>query len=130
MLTDYFFWFSQPSSILDNYDKAACYFFAGCVALGIVLWITYFFTKNPVIRQAVSRVRKMFFWIGIMGLVWFGFRYENTPIFSKRMWPGLIGLIGLVWLFFVVKYFVTEFSKDRAQYNNELIRNKYISKAR
>jgi hypothetical protein len=65
-----------------------------------------------------------------MGLVWFGFRYENTPIFSKRMWPGLIGLIGLVWLFFVVKYFVTEFSKDRAQYNNELIRNKYISKAR
>jgi hypothetical protein len=126
MLTDYFFWFSQPSSILNNYDKGAFYFFAGCLALGIALWATYFFVRHPIVKQALSRVRKMFFWLGVMGVIWFGFRYENTPIFSKRFWPGLIVVIGLVWLFFIVKYFITRFSKEKSQYGNDLIKNKYI----
>lgn len=127
MLNDYYFWFAQPSSILNSYDWAAAYFFAGLTVLGVLVWmISKFFAKHPVVKKLLDRYSSATFWIGITGLVWFGFRYEVVPIFSKRVFAGGIIVLGLVWLGWVKWYLVTKFRKEKADYDYTQVKNKYI----
>jgi hypothetical protein len=127
MLTEYFFWFAQPSSALNVYDRVLGYFFAGLVILGIVVWLVKkFAVRHPVVKNLLDRYVSAVIWIGIFGLIWFGFRYEAVPIFSKRMFAGLVILIGLVWLGFIKWYFVSKFFKDKREYDYGQVRNKYI----
>ena len=130
MLNDYFFWFSQPSSILNNYDKLFFYLFAGMFALGLVLWLTAWLTKHPVLKKLTNKFRRLLIWVGIIGLIWFGFRYENTPIFSKRIWAALVLVMGLVWLGFVLKYFISKFGDEKSEFDSNLIKSKYLPKQR
>lgn len=127
MLTDYFFWFAQPSSILNSYDWALGYFFAGLFVLGILVWfVNKFFVVHPVIKKLLDRYYSAVFWIGLMGLIWFGFRYEVVPIFSKRAFAGTVILIGLIWLGWIKWYLAFKFLKEKQEYDYTQVKNKYI----
>ncbi len=130
MLKETYFWFLQPSSALNNFDWIFIYIFAGMFAAGILFLLGLLFVKHQVYSQALKRWQKMFMYLGLSGLIWAGFRYENTPIFAKRFWVGLIFLIGLVWLFYILKYTIFKLSKDKAEYENALVKSKYMPKAK
>ena len=127
MLTDYYFWFAQPSTVLTDYDWYGGYFFGGLVALSILVWLANkLFVRHEVTKKLLSRYANAIFWFGILGAIWFAFRYQSIPIFSKRIVAGGVILIGIVWLGFITWYFIRKFFKEKREYDYNQVKNKYI----
>ncbi|MEO8066042.1 MAG: hypothetical protein ABI643_04340 [Candidatus Doudnabacteria bacterium] len=120
------FWFSQPSSFLSQLDQYLAYFFVACLALTIAVWAIKRFSVNQVKIKILNKFFYLFLTIGLSGLVWYGFRYENTPIFALRAWAGLVLLIGLIWVLFIVKYLIFGFPAALKEYDREMTKSKYI----
>ena len=120
------FWFSQPPVILSRADMYLGYFFAGLLILSVIFWATAKFTKHTVIRKIWKRYQYLAVTIALSGLLWFGLRYENTPVFANRYWVGIVLLGGLVWKLFILKYLVFNFHAEKVEYDHEQLKNKYI----
>ncbi|OGE82352.1 MAG: hypothetical protein A3B10_02635 [Candidatus Doudnabacteria bacterium RIFCSPLOWO2_01_FULL_44_21] len=130
MPINYYFWFSQPSTILNQTDFYIGYFFAACLAVAIIFLVIARFAKHQTIKNIWKRIWHLSLTLAISGGFWFLFRYENTPLFSRRFWVGLIGLMGIVWLIFILKYLIFNFAKEKKEYEHEQMRNKYIPSRR
>lgn len=126
-LLDSYFWFVQPSIVLSRADLILGYFFLGSLLIVTLLVIIKKSVKNEVKLKLLNRFKSLFLVVGISGLVWFALRYENTPIFGLRYWAGLFLLVGLIWGLFILKYLVFNFSKELRAFENEQLKNKYIS---
>jgi hypothetical protein len=133
MLNDfisYYFWFIPPGSLLTLSDKVLFGIFLGLVALALIARISMIFVKNQVNRKLL---KKLWYWsltIGLIGLVWAAIRYENTPLFGRRIWAGIDLLVGLIWLGFIIKYAIFNFRFEKNEFARELIKNKYLPKSR
>jgi len=105
--TDYLFWFSQPSSIvLSVEDKMFGYISLGLVVLAIIFRLLVKFSKDEVDRKLFGKIWVMAIVVGFLGLLWFGLRFESTPIFAKRFWAGINLAVAVVWLGFILLYFI------------------------
>ena len=129
-ITDSFFWFQQPSINLSFWDHLAFYKSVGLVVIGLGLWALRRYTKHPINKKLLAKFSNFAFTVGIFGLSWFGLRYENTPIFAKRMWAGLIAIGALIWLAFILKYWLTSFRREKADYESQVVKEKYMPKKR
>ncbi len=128
--TDYYFWFAQPSTILDQADKFFLYFFGALLIASIIFFIFAKLIKNPVDKKLFKKFWNLFFTISISGLIWFGVRFENAPILGRRYWVALTLIIGLIWLLFIIKYLIFNYKAQRLIYSKEQIKNKYLPKAK
>lgn len=123
---DYNLWFTQPSIVLSQPDLYLGYFFAACLIISIVLKLSGRLTKNQIKTKLMNKFFYLLLTTGLSGLVWFGFRYENTPIFAMRAWAGGVLLVGLIWFLYILKYLFFHFFAELKEYDHELIKNKYI----
>ncbi len=130
MYTESYFWFLQPASLLNEFDWQFLYLFAGMFLAGLIFWVASMLIKHAIVLRTLKRWRSLFLSLGASGIIWGAFRYENTPIFAKRFWAGLIILIGLVWAFYILKYMVTKYRTDKREYEDSLVRNKYMPQPR
>lgn len=125
-LTDYYFWTAAPSLTITSADKAFFWLFTAITALGIAAIIFSYVNSDKVADVAIRKFKNLTLSTGLSGLIWFGIRYENTPIFGSRYWAGLILLVGLIWLGFFLKYMVFDYKKGKAEYEREMLKNKYL----
>jgi hypothetical protein len=123
---DYFFWFVQPSSILSSEDKIFLYIFAALVLVSILFRVAAWLVRNKEDKKLLMKVWHWAFWIGISGLLWFAMRNENTPIFGRRYWAGIVIIAGIIWLLFILKYLIFNYPKLRSEYFKQQVKNKYI----
>jgi hypothetical protein len=130
MWTDKLFWFNQPGLLLNNYDHYFFWLFAGSTVLGVILKLLSRFTRHPVWSRLWDKFGGVGLSMGISGLIWFGIRYENVPIFADRYWAGLVVLILLIWLVFVFKYMITRFRTEKIEYDRQQVNSRYIPGAR
>ena len=130
MLSDYYFWFSQPSSFLSNFDKISGLTFAVLFALGLLLFGAKFLVQNTVTKKLVNRFFHLLTWIGLAGLIWFGFRYESTPFLGKRFWAGLIALVGIIWLGWVLYSLLFKYRSERKVFFEESVKQRYLPKSK
>ena len=121
------FWFTQPSSLLNNYDLWFGYFAAACVIASFIIWAGTYFLRHPIVKKGLNRWRVFLITIGLLGLVWFAVRYENTPIFGRRYWGGFVELTALVWLFFLFKYTLFKYRREKTEFDQDALKNKYLS---
>lgn len=126
MLTDYYFWFAQPSSILSSFDLLLGFVFAAAVVAGIIFWVMAVFQTHEIIRKVLRRFRNLLLTLGLTGLIWFAFRYEATPIFAKRVWVLVICLVVLAWLIWIFKYLIVSFAAERKEYHERQINSRYL----
>ncbi|OGE79736.1 MAG: hypothetical protein A2660_01605 [Candidatus Doudnabacteria bacterium RIFCSPHIGHO2_01_FULL_45_18] len=129
-LTDYFFWFAQPSSFLSQQDYQIGFLFLGLLGLAIAFRVAAFRSSHAVNRKLFSRFWNLMLTISLIGLLWFGMRYENTPIFAKRLWAGLTLAIGVIWLGFLIKYLLFNYGREKVDYEREQVKNRYIPGSR
>jgi hypothetical protein len=129
-LTDYYFWFTQPTAVLIKADKFLAGTFAILVILAIIVWLLVFFIKHEIIKNLVQRIMYLSLTIGLSGLFWFVLRYENTPIFSNRYWAGLILVLGIIWLVFILKFVLFNLSQAIGEYDHEILKKKYLPNSR
>jgi hypothetical protein len=125
-LFSYYFWSTQPALDLNKYDLFFGYLFVGLLALAILLQIIRRFLRHPIAKKLSAKFQNLALTISIFGLVWFGFRYESTPVMARRLWAGLILLCGIIWLLFILKYLVFDFWREKNQYEREQVKNKYL----
>jgi len=121
------FWFIQPSSFLSSPDRLLFYVFVGLSIIGIVAAIIRKFLRNKIEAKLASRFFHLFLTTGLLGIIWFAFRYENTQVLGLRYWAALIILAGLVWLGFILKFLVFNFFQELREYRHEAVKNKYIA---
>ncbi|MBI2355900.1 MAG: hypothetical protein HYV13_01675 [Candidatus Doudnabacteria bacterium] len=126
MTFDYFFWFSQPSSILGTLDLVFGYFFAALFAVGILLLPAKRLVRHEVVRVLVRKFMVKDLVIGLTGLIWFGMRYENIPIFARRFWAGFLVLILAVWVIWILKYLAFDFFKAKKEFDQLQLKSKYM----
>jgi hypothetical protein len=119
-------WFSQPPIILSHTDQYLGYFFTICVVLGIIIRIAKQFAANRVKAKLLNKFFYFFLTTGVSGLIWYGLRYENVPIFSLRYWALFVLLLALIWLLLIVKYLVFKFRSEMHDYERDIVKNKYI----
>ncbi|HTL39225.1 MAG TPA: hypothetical protein VL306_00205 [Methylomirabilota bacterium] len=130
LLLDPIFWLSQPPSTLTRADIFLGYFFLALVGVSIIIWIWTRFIRHSVWKKFIKQFEYLYLTIGLIGLLWFGIRYENTPIFACRYWMGIILLIAIIWKIFILKYLIFNFPAEVKDYNHEQIKNKYINSKR
>jgi hypothetical protein len=121
-----YFWFIQPSSVLNNYDYYFFWAFVILFAIGIIFKIALNFSRHGIYVKLINKFSNLGLTLGLSGLAWAGFRYENTPIFSDRYWAGLIFVIAIVWLLFILKYVLTKFGPERREFEKQMVNSKYI----
>ncbi len=84
--------------------------------------------KNEFLKKVASRIATIFTTIGILEIVWYGLRYENTVFLGTKFVAATILLIGLVWLYFPLRYLVTRYKTDMADAERKVQREKYINR--
>jgi hypothetical protein len=126
MIFDYYFWFIQPSTVLSNADNIFGYLSLGLMIVAIMSRLLVSFSKNEINRKLFRKIWHLCLTIGLTGLIWFGLRFENTPIFAERFWVGLNFIIGGIWALFVLKYLVFNYHSEKSEYNREQIKNRYL----
>jgi hypothetical protein len=125
-IRDYNFWVTQPPANMLKEDLLLAYAFAGFLLVGFLFWVWQRFSKHPVTKKLFNKFFYLFVTSGPIGLFWQLFRYENAPILGKRIWAGLVLLIGVVWLVFVFKYFFFNYFSEKREYDKQSLINKYI----
>lgn len=127
MLTEYFFWFTQPSAVLNNYDWWFAYLFAGLFLLSIIMWLMKkFLINHEITKKVFGKFANAFFWIGLIGLVWFGFRYQTVPIFSRRVFAAVTVLLAAIWIGRVKWYLFFKYPQEKRDHDYLQVKNKYI----
>lgn len=125
-LRSYYFWFSQPAESFGRFDWLMGYGFLGLLVLAVVFYLATLGVSSPLYKKLLKRFGNLSVTTSICGLLWFGFRYENTPIFALRYWAALAYLIGLVWLVFILKYLLLNFRSEKSEFEREQVKRKYI----
>ena len=128
MKFDKFFWFSQPSSVLNTFDNIAGYAAVGLLAAAILLCLFRWFAKDKFFKQVISKYYHLTLTTSILGLIWFAFRHENAQMFSNRYWIGLIFVSFVIWLAFAVKYHVVDYRRQVSGLQNQQLKEKYLPK--
>jgi len=129
-LFDYYFWFIQPSTVLSNSDNIFGYISLALLAAAIVFRLLISFNKNETNRKLFRKIWHLTLSLGISGLIWFGLRFENTPLFAERFWFGLIVIIGIIWGLFILKYLIFNFSSEKTEADREMLKSKYLPKSK
>lgn len=129
-LYDYYFWFTQPATILSRADFVFGYLFLAVLLLAIILGVWARFIPHEVVKKLVKKFFLLTLNLGLVGLFWLAVRFENIPILAERFWAGLILILGLVWLLFIVKYLIFDFRPEKLAYEKEQVKNKYIPRKR
>ncbi len=96
------------------------------IALGILFAIWAKVNKVSVTKILLARYAKCFFVIGLLEVVWFGARYEYINFLGSHFMALLIGLVGLVWLGFIVWSNFTGYRKNKQQWDKEQLKLKYL----
>lgn len=120
------FWFQQPGVVLGGEDKILFIVFAGMIVLGAIFILWTNFNKHQVVKRLLSRVRNLFVWVGLVGVLWFVMRYENVPMLGKRFWFLVLAVWWVIWAGFIAWYGLAKFRKDKQEVDWKKLNSKYL----
>lgn len=126
MTFDYYFWFSQPPTILTKFDLFVGYLFLALFVVGMVLLLAKRFINHRTYAKLVRKFMFMDLTVGSLGLIWFAMRYESIPIFAKRFWTGGLLAILAVWILWILKYLFLNFFREKQEFEQEQLKSKYL----
>lgn len=126
-LITYKFWFGYDRFVMHTSDNL--FLLAGLilVLLGVVTFIYSRITKNEFLALVVTKISKIFFTIGLLEVFWYFLRYQYVQALSTRFVAVLILIVGLVWMYWPVKYFITRYKVDMTEAQRKASREKYLN---
>lgn len=98
----------------------------GLLVLGIIVRIVSWRSSHKVRKSMLLRFARLFVTIGIMGLVWYGARYQLVAWFGTHLTYVIILLIGLVWTGFLLRYVFGSYFSEKQAWEKEQQKLKYI----
>ena len=119
----------QPLGFSPAFEQSFFFLFAAFIILGSVSRIMARHQKEDrFMVKAYRHLGRMFLTMGILGMIWFFFTFEQIYFFGARFW-FLVWLIGLVvWIWWIVKYVRVTVPMLRQQGAQKAKENQYMPK--
>ena len=118
------------SALLPSLSRSDIIFFwLSVVFIAFGLIAQFFALRSPIgspRKVLCSRLFNMFFWIGLLVLLWFGGRFENIPLISRHIVVLGFLMIGLVWFGFIFRFYFLRYRSAQKRWDQEQIKLKYI----
>jgi len=122
------YWFSQPYIAHGNTKLIWVLLFLGLVLLGIAArWYAHRFTGTPG-SEVGRRLSNLGATMGLVGLIWFGFRQERVQFLAWRFWVLVWGLCLVWWLGKIVYYAVKRVPVIKEEKAKRELMDKYLPK--
>lgn len=109
-------------------DKIILWFGVGLLAVGIIVLVYRLLSKNVLLKPIFGRISSVFITVGLLEMFWFLLRSQLVVTLGSRFTALLIGLVGLGFLYWPIKYFLKQYSHDSVTYQREELKNKYLQK--
>lgn len=122
---------SRPESNSELILALAILFAAAIVGSGII-WIMLVRRErtNPMLEPIRQKLVNALFYTGFIGLLLVFFRWQGIPYFASRFWLLLWLIISIVWIGRIVYYLLKKFPKERSLFEERLVRERYLPKAK
>lgn len=127
ILKTYDFWFGYDRTMIHATEKLIFLAAALLVLAGLVCLIYTLFVKNEFLEKIAKWIAKIYIIIGLLEIFWFLLRFQNVQVFGTRFVAALIAVIGLIWIYFPIKYFFTKYKVDMAEAERKASRDKYLN---
>lgn len=101
---------------------------AALTLLGIILRIMARWAPHELSRHFRQRLSTWALTIGLLEVLWFGLRYQNAPALGSHLAAFLVLLLGLIWLFYIVRYRFGSYRGSVQQWQREQVKQKYLQK--
>ncbi len=122
------FWFNVDRAGLHRGDYLILYAGIGLVAVGILLSLYSRFAKNEFLKKVAGQVATIFLTIGVLEALWFFFRDEYAKALGTKFTAAVVLAVGIVWLYFPVRYLLTRYQIDMAEARRKVQRDKYLNR--
>lgn len=114
--------------LLTRSDKLIFVIGAVLVVVAIVFKIAALYAPTPVDKLLRNKFYKLFLTIGLLEVVWFGFRYEEVTFFGSHFVAFVILLIGAIWFVQLIFSIFKNYKADKTVWEKEQIKLKYLPK--
>jgi hypothetical protein len=111
---------------LERVDKVFALGSAVIVALALVIRIVISMQRGHIRVQLLQRFWRLFLTMGLLGLVWFGARYELVSGFGSHLAFLLLVVIGLIWLGYIVRYWLTTYKRECVAWEHKQQKDRYL----
>ena len=98
------------------------------VLLAVILKLAAAYAPTPVDKKYRGNFFSLFAWIGILELLWFGARAQFVRFFGTRFMALVILLIGAAWFVPLVVKTFRFYGKEKAQWEKDQVKQKYLPK--
>lgn len=101
------YWFhNQPPYLSDFFTKVFLGLFFILISLSIVFQVMAFIQKKQKAQNIIikfwKKIANFFFWMGIIEIILYFFRYERVPLLSSRFWLILWLILFFSWAAYII----------------------------
>lgn len=122
------YWFSQPYIAYGNTKLIWVLLFLGLILFGIVArWCAHRYSDTA-ISEVWRRLSNLGATMGLIGLIWFGFRQERVQFLAWRFWVFFWGLCLVWWLGKIVYYWLKRVPVIKQENAKRELMEKYLPK--
>lgn len=125
-LFSYTFWFQTGFVNLGRTDKIYFAVSALLFIVGVALGIFSGGMRERFNKHLARRWMTLGMTIGGSGLVWSFLRYEAVQSISARLIAFLIYVIGVVWAYYIVRFWLKDYRVLKADHEKEQLRQRYL----
>lgn len=115
--------------VFDVWDKVYLGVALALILTGLVL-IMYRKVKRtnkvPFVHELITRFVHLTLTIGVSGLIWGGLKNQLIRVLGTHFIIFLIYIIGLIWLYYILKYWKGDYKKKKQEFIKLQERNKYL----
>lgn len=122
------FWFAIDRSMIHLSDRLFLAAGAALLVLGLVALAYGRFVNNQFLSRVAYRVAKIFITIAVFEGLWYCLRTQYVQVFGTKFAAALVLLVGLVWLYWPIKYLITNYKVDMAEAQRAASREKYLKR--
>lgn len=126
------FWFDlSPNALSPGFDKAFFVAFSLLVLAGAVARVMARHKKDDrYLVKAYLMVGDMLVAMGLLGMVFFFFTYEEIYLLGARFWFLVWGIGFLFWISYIVKYVKVKIPAMRAEVKEKNQQNEYLPRSK
>ncbi len=122
------FWFAIDRSMLHLSDRLFLLAAVVLLVLGLIVLAYGRFINNQFLSRVAYRVAKIFISVAVLEGLWYFLRTQYVQVFGTKFAAALVLLAGLVWLYWPIKYLITNYKVDMAEAQRAASREKYLKR--
>lgn len=121
------FWLGLDRVSMHLTDKVILFAGLALVLLGAIILVVKIINTDKLKKPHFSRISSTFITVGLLEMLWYVLRWQYVNMLGARITAALIGLIGLMFLYRPLKYFLFNYRKDMAVQSKEQLKEKYLN---